>query len=640
MNKKSSLWVKIIIGCGLTCSIVATLVFTENIDWVSEVIEGVDNLPHNERQHNLTFKQQLIVEGDKTQEKKYLQYQALHDAFPINKIYLANYIGHCNRSDDFSAEMLYREDYQKTPQSEKIRKEFSATQKKFTNLLKYAQKIDPDNALYDILQADVLFKEALFYDLKKPDDDEEKEKSVPKKEKPLFRHDNYKVGDAKKLNLAITQFCKALKKPYLKSYDSDYILEKTEILCPNPVDLEGHLYRLSIICTTRYFYLRRLRNTVRYIRAAIIYNYEQGNYNECEKLLATCQPYVELQLEHYDDIMECMVAQASAKIYYETAIDYYHARKNNKLVERYQQKYDAIEKIKKYKTDLADSSRKKLGIMSMMLLPAIIFEEVVDFKDKLYPDNMVTYKVIEQSIIVILIALQSIVLVICTVSIIASRTTLDFIKLSKCELGKIIILGLLLPLGLYFTITNIDILSGRLNNLAANSLASIFQFWLLILSIFLPLSLVVKNIVKNYCLKQNIAVPNFKVGTWSYVMFYLIIAVMSISVICNNSFIMNLITVIFTGFMVIILIVKCIMVVLKYRHFATLLLKNIFVYMTVFPIIALLVLFTVFKYQECYYISKDELVYSKGDDRRCFTPLEYQRTQKLKELFKKEILDK
>ena len=644
MKKKSNMWLKFIIGCGLTCSIVATVVFMENINWASKMLGRIDDIPHNERQHNLTFKQQLIVEGDKTQEKEYLQYKALHDAFPTNKVYLANYIGHCNRSEDFSAEMLYREDYQKNAKNKKIRENFLATQKKFTHLLKYAQKIDPDNALYAILQADVLFKEALFYDLKKTKGfavAEEYKTSNTKKEKPLFRHDDYKVGDAKKLNLAVAQFLEALEKPYLKSYASDYILQKADILCPNPVDLEDHLYQLSVIVKFNLFYLKNFREAVRYIRAAIIYNYEQGNYDECEILLATCQPYVELQLEHCYDIVECMVAQSSAKIYYEAAIDYYHARKNNKLAEFYQQKYDAIECIKQAGTDIdLDDYRKKSGGMSTMLLPAIIFEEKETLKAKLYPDNIVTYKVIEQSIVAILIALQSIVLVISAVSIISSRTTFDFIKPSKFELIKIVVLGLFLPMGLYLTITNIDILSGRENNIAANSIAAIFQFWLLILSTFLPLSLIVKNIVKKYCLKKNIEAPNFKIGTWSYVTFYLIIAAMSVKVVCNNSFTMNLITVIFTIFIVIILIVKCIIVILEYRPFAKLLLKNIFVYMTVFPIISLLVLFAIFKYQECYYISKDELVYNKGESRRCLTPLEYQSTQKLKELFQKEILDK
>ncbi len=583
----------------------------------------------------------LNKKGDDSAAKK------LHELDKYNKVYLANYTLNCISSKRFKLAFESDSDYQKIMKDPKLKAQFFAKNKRVLELLSYAEKIDPDNALYNYLKACTIFSEASVLE-------------SSKKNRRTIGDDRYKIVDPKKLNTALNEFKKGLAKPYYRAYALDLVMQRIEILMPNPVSFQDHIKKIDIGAQTILPCLGMMRNLTRQIKTAIIYNQKQGNYQECENLIKTWKPFVQQQFKGNDFLIGYLVTKAISNIYFTTASEYYHERENKKLASYYDQKI-ALNKVKLSEKGTCKLPRERLGVLGHMLLTGLpIFEKQEEINEKLSSQTIVDYKLIEQFVVVALSVVVFLMLLIYGLIVIFSKNDAQYLKLNNKELLLVIGAGLIGPLVFYLTITNIDALSGREFSFKYNC-RIIPQLLLLIASIILPLNIAMKHVVRNHCLKEGVDAPKGKISLSIMAGVYMLLIITAIVgipfVVFNRNYIvqwyidyqwlyshpLNYIWILSIIVFFVILIVcgaKYVISAKKYKLFYKLFQKNFTLYLAIFPIMLLLIFFAIFKYQEYYYIEKDELLFAKTNKGESLTPLETRGTQKLKELFKKEILDK
>ena len=627
MKKKSNMWLKIIIGIGLiVTALFATLFLIRGYQTVTQnpFSESYDEL-NITIPATATVEERLIVETLRDNENDYSVAQKLHESDKNNKIYLANYIIRCISSKKINIEVKWDDDYKIIMNDPKLKADFFAKNKKMLELLNYAEKIDPDNALYNYLQALTFFSEAAV---------------IEYSENKKTKYCQGKIIDKKKLAQALNQYQKGLAKPYYHTYATDLMKQRVEILMPNPTDYCDYIQKIGIEATTPLTSLGLMRELARQIKTAIIYQQKQGNYQECENLIKTGNLFIQQHLNDSNFFIEYLVARAIGKIYYETASEYYKARRNSQLTAYYDEKLVIINQ------NILDKGTckippKKLGLIDDMMFSNLpIFEKQAEINDKLSPHIIVTYKFAEQ-MIVCLVVLELVLIVVVQFIMNLFKNKNPYLKLTNKELLLIVGFGLIMPLVVYLPLTNIDLLSGREFSLIHNPQV-IPQFMLLVMNFVLPVNIVIMHIVRKHCLKENIAVPSEKMSLLVIVFYLLLIvtAIVATSVVefygMDHVFQALIVGAVILEIYAIIYAFKS----KKYKLYLKIVQKNMTPYIAVVPIMLGVVLFTVFKYQEYYYIEKDEILFAKAEKGEFMTPLEYKSTQKVKELFRKEVLAK
>ncbi len=661
MNKKSNILARSCIGAGLVLTaLLAVVTFLDTRKTIAAADglmcntitiigdpEPASVIPHSYRKFfkppqktykdklpvNLTKKQRLICEAGANSDEIFSQSKELHELFPKDKAYLARYI----TSRKYSY-IIYVKDYKATMKNPKKKAGFLANQKRILTLLSYAEKIDPDNALYNYLKANTLFAEALVYKISRTSSGYKL--NAKKKKKEIFRDNEYIVVDEKKLMEALKEFKKGLGKPYCKTYAIDLLNQQTAILHQNRVSFNDYAWKLTTEANLSLSFLHAKRALIRSVSAAIIYNYEKGNYADAKKLIATWKPFTTQQMADSHALIGYLVINAIDRLYFQVAIDYYNVRNNKKLASYYKNKL-AIVKDKwlgGLDSIISSEDRKSMGFLSKMFLTGLpIYDTPEVFREKLYPENIVTYKLVEQFFIMLFIVILFITLIIYGLAIKLSKNKVEYIKLNKKEFVRIIGAGFILPLAVYLTITNIDYLSNREFNIKSNAVAFIGQLIILALSILVPLGLVACCTVRNYCRKANIPVANDGIFRWSTGIAYWIfigVVIFAPKTIWLMIIVLALSTIITFSWGV-----YSMVNMEKYRLFNKLVNKNLFLYLAIFPIIAMLVLFVVVKYQEYYYIEKDEILFAKESEDEYFTSHESKVVKKLIKRFKTKILE-
>ncbi len=657
MRKLSNKYARILIGSGLIITALFAIVNFFNMRDTLATVDKYYGVPESLKAfkgdfkvtlpNNLTAKQRLICEGDKTQKQPHLQWQALHDAYPFNKVYLAKYMNAYIKELGSCLRYLNEKNYKEIMRDPKQKNELFTQRQKYLELLNNAEKIDPDNALYNYLKAVTLFSEA-FVDIYNNEEytsmnsENTANKTIKKEKTQPFGTILNKVVDEQKMIEALKEYQKGLAKPYYKIYNTDLAQQQIAILYPHPKSVNDFFHKLSIDCDNLGIpYLGMMRELARYVREAIIYDYEQKKYTECEKLIATRNVLIPQQLTDNKTLIGHLVISAIDGILLGVAQEYYTARNNPQLANVFKEKIKQAKAIRRptREEEFSKKYQKNSGmiVMSIMVFCSF-FESEKEFKEKLYPENIVEYKLLEQVFLMALSGVLFIILLILALSIKLFMNDTEYIKLDKRDYLRLVSFSIVLPLVVYLTITNIDILSGRELNIKQNY--SSFPLQLMVFGILMlsTLECTARFIACRYCCEQNIAAPNNKIAYWGMAISYLILIGLTILRLQNYFLIAGiiLIPIMFSiGLLTYEGLVKK-----KYSHYFKLLYKNLLLYCAVFPIIAMLVLFVVVKYQEYYYIEKDEFFFAKTSKGESFTPLEMRTTKKLNELYKKEILDK
>ncbi len=610
--------------------------------------------------------EKLIFYGDLTQETTELQQKAIHDKFPENKVYLANYITNIPMRD-----ILDSTEYNEL--TEYDRAEAIMENQRVIKILNYAQAIDPENALYNYYKCYIYLTEAV---IDNPDYvSSNKKREVIRKERregvcqPFAQKNKllYNVIDEKKFALAMTEYEKGLVKPYLKTYAMDLAKERVGFKFKKITNIHQIIEKMTLELGVLLPELGRLRTIARAVTFKAQTAYINNDIAETKRLLNTWQPFLKQTNDSSSTLIAVLVDIAVGKIFVVDSCDFYNQIKDKEQLAYYTKKYQEIDNVLDQVRDTENITKKARGhiaLLSGLLLPAMRIDySLEEFIEKLRPERMVWYKILEKFTIVILSSYLFIaILIILGFSVaVKNKLYLEFpglvakksviISPKFKDYLTIIGVGMILPIAIYLAVTNIDAFSGRdfflVNNISL--LVQIgMQMLLLIFTITVPIFYAVSLIVRRHCKNNNITIGNLlNVFAIGYIICYLGLILLSTPLIqlivakdTSHSELLNIsIIVISLGLLLLwaIGLGYIIVAMLKNDVAKRLVLINIMPYFAISSSVVAIIMFTTFNFQENYYFMKDELIFTKNFEQS-FTVAEYNLTLKLKKLFAENVV--
>jgi hypothetical protein len=371
----------------------------------------------------LTSDELLIVFGDASAAENekispdIARQKAIWERFPENKVYLANYI-QCLINDS-------RRDYV------------------FSEICK-ARSIEPENAAYDYILCGLLLEEAL--------------EPAPTADKTEPPERFYLLRDRQKLDQAMAELKKGMGKPYYRLYIQDMFRERMRIL-NLPQDCTGQLLRLLFSSKITLPSLKIEREILRAIPFYAHLLQAEGKQRETEFYLDAWKHIVSQFNDDSFTIVGQLTIQAGLNAQYKSAIYRNDARRAKELKIALEPLDTWRAKRPKRETDLL---YKHSGVMSGMFLPALADDASV--AGQLTPERNLTYTLMDTAALAIQAAMILFFLlgdaVILFLLYLKGQRPYLILLPWKTAL-KTLLLGLLLPIGLYLLYSRIDFLGGH-----------------------------------------------------------------------------------------------------------------------------------------------------------------------------------
>lgn len=175
----------------------------------------------------------------------------------------------------------------------------------FVDAMTTGQKIEPENALYNVLLADHYFRKGI---------------ELPKKNSG----DPPVLTDRKMFDLGVAEALTAAGKPYLHTYQDD-VLRKKLSGWGRPVLTEDYVRLMILSGAEIYPQISMYRNLSREIPGAARILISQGRREEAERLMDTWQPYPLLFLDDTSSkLISVYVARTSGEILSDQAAEVYN----------------------------------------------------------------------------------------------------------------------------------------------------------------------------------------------------------------------------------------------------------------------------------------------------------------------------
>ncbi len=356
-----------------------------------------------------TAKDEMVAESDRQ--------RAIWERFPENRVYLANYI--------------------KTLIGDS-RKDYVISE------VRKAIGIEPENAAYNYILCGLLLREAL-----------EPSKTWKKGDPP---EKFYTVRDRRKLDQAMSELKKGMQKPYFHLYIQDMAQERMKIL-DFKTDYIGQIHRIAF---TAGILLQSLSLEREIFRAPPLYAnllLSEGKESEAEFYLDAWKHIIPQFNNDSFTLIDQLVIGACLNIQHDYAV-------RRKDTQRIKELAIAVEptntwRAKSSKTE-TEMIKKHAGILSGMLLPAL--KEEVLTPESLAPERNLNYSLADsaalalQAVLILLFLLVNAILL-SVLYLEGQRPFLIFLPWKTVL--KIVLFGLLLPLGIYLLYSRIDFLGGH-----------------------------------------------------------------------------------------------------------------------------------------------------------------------------------
>jgi len=308
----------------------------------------------------------------------------------------------------------------------------------YLRLLEHGRRIDPDNALYDYLEANLVTITALNM---------EKKKQVW----------HYTVEDRAALDRGMKLYLAALEKPFVNTYSMEMPAEVRRLLNPRK-DFFGLLERINIYANTPLPFVAQMRAIN---RKSMVYGeilLKEGKTAEAEKYLHSWRKFIPQQQKYNSNtLIEVLVCYGCIGVYLDSA------QKRGDTVEA--EKLNRISAIlrdwKAQKSSNNHNILKHGGILSGIYLPALKEEiPVREFE----PERKLSYLVGDLGSLALLSLFLTTLIIIFGIGLLMSRVAghrpfLLFLPLKSYR--KILIFGILIPIGIFLLYTHIDLLGGR-----------------------------------------------------------------------------------------------------------------------------------------------------------------------------------
>ncbi len=397
----------------------------------SAVERDLSRLPKSEQMLARAYLPGMVSCGKNSWEKTY------YEANPENPMFTANYA-------------LSLIPQQTGELDEKKRTEY-------LQVLNRGRRVDPDNALYDYLEADLILRSAL---VTKPEAEE------------------YEIKDRAALDHGMKIFLAALNKPFVRTYATDLPADVCRMLNLDN-DYLGILERISLYAATTLNFVNKERELTKI-------NLFYGNTLLKEGKKAETEPYFQAwrkfipQLQKFDSktLTEVLVEYACISLYLESA----KKRGDIAEAETLGKIYQPLKNWKEQESQNTESITKHAGVLTLLLLPPM--REKVPMS-LFTPERKLSYLVLDLAGLATLSALLGVAILIMGLTVLAARLMgkRPFLLLLPWKsYARILIWGIAVPIGVFLLYTHIDALGGRDISVRLNhSRIWIGMIWLVLL---------------------------------------------------------------------------------------------------------------------------------------------------------------
>ena len=435
--------------------------------------------------------EKFILYGDKSKKSRTEQQKAIWERFPDNKAYLANYI------IILLSERLDTAEW---------RSEMSAA-------LKTAEQKDPDNALCNYIAAGLLLEKACS----------SKSKRIYIKSKNKNGQKEYKteysieIKNRKLMNQAIEEYLRGTKKKYFKTYITDIVNERFDII-GFPKTVAENIRQIAIyagILLPHKIYLRNIPRSL-WLYAEILQ--KEGNSKEALRIIKPWKIYLRQITEDSDFLIGILVDAAVTKLAKQIIPQIYNKAGETKSANIAEHELAQIiipndkwrEDARKYEID--EKLFEKTSILAGMLLPAL---GKMDYTESDFAvSRKIEYTALEKNGVAFLNLLFLLGMTggLLTMIYWRVRTKQQALLLAPAPqfLGKIFLSGIILPLASYILISISGIAGGHKYNIATNCIALGAQFIILLTLMPAIIFIMIKKHIHQRCLELNIECPEIK----------------------------------------------------------------------------------------------------------------------------------
>ena len=569
-----------------------------------------------------TPEEKLILYGDKSKKTRVAQQKAIWERFPDNKAYLANYI--IILLSNKKNNQIWREEM------------FSE--------LKMAEQKDPDNALYNYITTGLLLEKACKIESKRISLTK-KDRENGKRYKATY---SLKIKDRKLMNQAIEEYLKGTQKKYFKSYVTDIVNRRFDIM-GNPKTLVENINQISVAAGILLPHISYVRNIPKSLWLYAEELQKGGRQKEALRIVKPWRTYIKQITQDVYCLIEVLVDNAVASVGYQIIPNIYCKAGKISLANSTKQELLRIcAPVKNWKAkinqnDITKKQLEKTGALGSMLLPAL---GEINFTEKEFSiSRKIEYTAVEKAGIVVLNGLFMIAMASSLLTAlywrIRSKQKALLLAPSQQLIIRIFLSGIVLPLTAYVLISISGILGGHEYNLMHNAISLAAQFFILLTIIPAIIFILIRKYVHQRCMMLDIPCPETKQSkTWRIILItifsiFILLALLPIRITSNSPLLM--VTIIIGSSAVVVLITYILILIAEYlvSLFSG---KQYALYYgalakTIVPIFALAMIFMTLifipylNWREADLISKDKVMYGQP---KIFTHVEHRVTQKLK----------
>jgi hypothetical protein len=577
-----------------------------------------------------TPEEKLILYGDKSRKSKAEQQKAIWERFPENKAYFANYI----------ITLLAN------------KKDNQAWHKKIFSNLKIAEQKDPDNAFYNYISAGLLLEKACKTKSKRI--------HIAKKDringKSYKTEDSLEIKDRKLMDQALEEYLKGTQKKYYKTYIKDVFHRRISIL-GEPKNVIENMNQIAISASILLPHLNYSRNIAKSLWLYAELLQKEGKQKKALRIIAPWKTHIKQITKDSNTLIAVLVNTAVVAVGEQTIPKIYRKAGKIKLAENVKQELKKITSpVKQWRADIKKNcaNRKqfvKAGILAGMLLPAL---GKIDFKEEDFViSNKIEYTAVEKAGVILLNLFFIIAMIggLLTAFYWRIRTRQKALLLAPPLklVGKVFLMGIIVPFITYILISISGIIGGHEYNLLYNSISLGAQFIILLTIILATIFILIRKHVHQRCIELDIPCPKIKKSkTWRIIAIVtlLLLAILACGPLKISDptgpfqlpqIIIALIAVVLLVLYIVILIAEYFSAIFsgkKYALYYGALAK------TLTPIFALVMIFMTLliipylNMREADLISKDKVIYG---NIKLFTTAEHQIVQRLKSAMLKAL---
>ena len=303
-------------------------------------------------------------------------------------------------------------------------------------LLAELSALDPENGYADLLAAGVLAQQALSF--------------------PVHDRQQVTIKDREKMKQAMEYLDMSLKKPYIRRCSRELAEQRIRLLNAAP-DICGYLEQLEVGCALSLTDLTVFRNLC---TGSVLWGEQQekdGRKAEAARYYDIWKKLLPLLNDSSFCLIEQLVIGSCLRYLHQTAV----RRGDTVRAAELKAPAEVVDNWRKTPKPDHRIVRRHGGLFTSMLLPALQGEITAE---NLKPDRRVSYLMLEIFLCAVIWAVLMLSIIFHGIAALVSRLLKRpvFLLLPRIgEIGKDILLYLVLPLTLYLVLTRIDWISGR-----------------------------------------------------------------------------------------------------------------------------------------------------------------------------------